>query len=65
MSLESLEIALRARFDVKHKMCLSVWPSQIHFFRIVVDLSPKKSSRVVIIAFENDALSVKFITKGN
>jgi hypothetical protein len=63
MSHESLEIAWRARFDVNYIMRLRVWPSQIHPFRIIVDLSPKKSSRVVIIAFENDVLSVKFITK--
>jgi hypothetical protein len=63
MSLESLEIALRSRFDVNHEVRLSMWLSQIHPFRIIVDLSPKKSSRIVIIALENDVMSVKFVTK--
>jgi hypothetical protein len=63
MSFEGLEITLRSRFNVNHEVRLSMWPSQIHPFRIIVDLSPKKSSRIVIIALENDVLSVKFITK--
>jgi hypothetical protein len=63
MSLESLEIALGARFDVNHDLHLSVWPSQIHPFRIIVDLSPKKSSRIVVIALENEVLSVNSLQR--
>jgi hypothetical protein len=62
MSLEGLEITLKSRFNVNHEVRLSMWPSRIHPFRRIVDLSPKKSSRIVFIALENDVLSVKFIT---
>jgi hypothetical protein len=61
--LESLEIAVRTGLDINHEISLGMWSSQIQSFKIVVNLSSKKSSRTVIVTFENDVLSVKFISK--
>jgi aspartate carbamoyltransferase regulatory subunit len=54
---------VRTGLDINHEMSLGMWSSQIQSFRIVVNLSSKKSSRIVIVTFENDVLSVKFISK--
>jgi hypothetical protein len=54
---------VRTGLDINHEMSLGMWSSQIQNFRIVVNLSSRKSSRNVIIAFENNILPVKFIPK--
>jgi hypothetical protein len=54
---------VRTGLDINHEMSLGIWSSQIQSFRIVVNLSSKKSSRIVIVAFENNILPVKLIPK--